>query len=166
MKAIFNLRTRFVAIFALLLMALSVVSGMTPQLQAAGMGGLVTASYASGSGSGGSGGGGGGGGGTKGPNNLWDTVDKSSVGNGGLTGGSTNLGTVVDKSKAIAKTVTSILTIISFTCLLFWVAKLAMSAGNPQSRKIALTGILFAGIALALFGGSWIVVSFFWNVLN
>lgn len=160
MKAISDLRTRFIAIFALLLMALSVVSGMTPQIQVAGIGGLVTASYASG------GGGGGGGGGTKGPDDLWNTVDTSSVGNGGLTGGTTNLGTVVNKSKDIAKTITSILTIISFTCLLFWVAKLAMSAGNPQSRKIALTGILFAGVALALFGGSWIVVSFFWNVLN
>lgn len=156
MKAISSLRTRFVAIFALLLMALSVVSGMTPQLQVAGARGLVTASYAAG----------GGGGGGQGPNDLWNTVDASSVGGGGLTGADTNLNTVVDKSKDIAKTVTSILTIISFTCLLFWVAKLAMSAGNPQSRKIALTGILFAGIALALFGGSWVVVSFFWNVLN
>ena len=149
MKAISSLRTRFVAIFALLLMALSVVSGMAPQLQVAGTGSLVTASFAG-----------------QGPNDLWGTVDASSVGGGGLTGSTTNLDTVVDKSKDIAKTVTSILTIISFTCLLFWVAKLAMSAGNPQSRKIALTGILFAGIALALFGGSWVVVSFFWNVLN
>ena len=74
--------------------------------------------------------------------------------------------TWVDKTKEIAKTVTSILTVISFVCLLFWVAKLAMSAGNPQTRKVALTGILFAGVALALFGGSWVIVSFFWNVLN
>ena len=152
MKAISTLRTRFVAIFALLLMALSVVSGMTPQLQVAGTGSLVTASFAG-----------------QGPNDLWGTVDASSVGGGGLTGSTTDRvpwDSGVDKSKDIAKTVTSILTIISFTCLLFWVAKLAMSAGNPQSRKIALTGILFAGIALALFGGSWVVVSFFWNVLN
>ena len=54
MKAISTLRTRFVAIFALLLMALSVVSGMTPQLQVAGTGSLVTASFAG-----------------QGPNDLW-----------------------------------------------------------------------------------------------
>lgn len=157
MKAVSGFRSRFVAIFALLLMALSVVSGMAPQSVGVGGMGLVTNVFAAPAGSGGGG---------QGPNDLWDTVDASSVGGGGLTGNQTNLDTVVDKSKDIARTVTSILTIISFTCLLFWVAKLAMSAGNPQSRKIALTGILFSGIALALFGGSWVVVSFFWNVLN
>lgn len=158
MKAVSGFRSRFVAIFALLLMALSVVSGMAPQSMGVGGMGLVAPVFAAPAGSGGGGG--------QGPNDLWDTVDASSVGGGGLTGNQTNLDTVVDKSKDIARTVTSILTIISFTCLLFWVAKLAMSAGNPQSRKIALTGILFSGIALALFGGSWVVVSFFWNVLN
>lgn len=160
MKAVSGFRSRFVAIFALLLMALSVVSGMAPQSVGVGGMGLVTNVFAAQSNPQGGGGGG------QGPNDLWDTVDASSVGGGGLTGNQTNLDTVVDKSKDIARTVTSILTIISFTCLLFWVAKLAMSAGNPQSRKIALTGILFSGIALALFGGSWVVVSFFWNVLN
>lgn len=160
MKAVSGFRSRFVAIFALLLMALSVVSGMAPQSVGVGGMGLVTNVFAAQSNPQGGGGGG------QGPNDLWDTVDASSVGGNGLTGGQTNLDTVVTKSKDIAKTVTSILTIISFVCLLFWVAKLAMSAGNPQSRKIALTGILFSGIALALFGGSWVVVSFFWNVLN
>lgn len=160
MKAVSGFRSRFVAIFALLLMALSVVSGMAPQSVGVGGMSLVTNVFAAPAGSGSGGGGG------QGPNDLWDTVDSSSVGGNGLTGSQTNLDTVVDKSKDIARTVTSILTIISFVCLLFWVSKLAMSAGNPQSRKIALTGILFSGVSLALFGGSWVVVSFFWNVLN
>lgn len=79
---------------------------------------------------------------------------------------STNMDTVTDKVRDVATTVTTILTIISFLCLLFWIARLAMSAGNPMTRKQALTGILFSGVALALFGGSWIVVSFFWNFLS
>ena len=134
-KSFTELRTRFVAIFALLLMFMSMAGGIVPT-------------------------------GTHSVDDLWNTVTSDSVGQGGLNGANTNMGTVVDKTKEIAKTVTSILTVISFVCLLFWVAKLAMSAGNPQTRKVALTGILFAGIALALFGGSWVVVSFFWNVLN
>ena len=78
----------------------------------------------------------------------------------------TNLDTVEDKVRDVAQTVTTILTIISFACLLFWIARLAMSAGNPMTRKTALTGIMFSGVALALFGGAWIVVSFFWNFLS
>jgi len=35
-----------------------------------------------------------------------------------------------------------------------------------MTRKTALTGIMFSGVALALFGGAWVVVSFFWNFLN
>lgn len=79
---------------------------------------------------------------------------------------STNLGTVEDKAREVAQTLTTILTIISFACLLFWIARLAMSAGNPMSRRMALTGIMFSGVALALFGGAWVVVSFFWNFLS
>ena len=46
------------------------------------------------------------------------------------------------------------------------VTKLAASAGNPIARQRALAGILFSGVALALFGGAWVVVSFFWNFLG
>ena len=83
-----------------------------------------------------------------------------------LNGASTSMGSIVSEAQEIAQTVTTILTIISFVCLLFWIARLAMSAGNPMTRRQALTGIMFSGVALALFGGSWVVVSFFWNVIN
>ena len=76
------------------------------------------------------------------------------------------LGTAVQTSKKVAQAITSILTVISFVSFLFWVAKLAMSAGNPQTRRVAISGILFSGIALALFGGAWVAVSFFWNLLS
>jgi len=161
MKSIVTLRTRLVALTALLLMFMSMAGGIIPtRNQSAAIvpvNAFVVSSHAAGPG---------GTGGAKGPNDLWDTVDSSSVGNGGLNAATTDMTTVVDKAKEVAKTVTSVLTIISFVCLLFWIAKLAMSAGNPQTRKIALTGILFSGVALALFGGSWVVVSFFWNILT
>ena len=99
-------------------------------------------------------------------NDLWNQVSENSVGEGLNNNNDANLGTVVNKAQAIAKTITSVLTVISFVCLLFWVARLAMSAGNPQTRRIAISGILFSGIALTLFGGAWIVVSFFWNLLS
>lgn len=106
-------------------------------------------------------------GGTNGTvNDLWDLVDPETgkVGDE-LTNSDVNMGTVVTKSQEVAKTVTSLLTILCFISLLFWIGMLAMSAGNPQKRHTALTGIMFSGVALALFGGSYLVVNFFWNFL-
>lgn len=153
MNPILSIRNRTAALLAVLLMCLSMVGGIVTGGGASGSP-FVTASYAAGGGAGGG----------HSVNDLWGTVSASSVGSGLDT--TTNMDTVVTKAQDIAKTITSILTIISFVCLLFWIARLAMSAGNPQTRKIALTGILFSGVALALFGGSWVVVSFFWNILT
>ena len=55
MKAVSGFRSRFVAIFALLLMALSVVSGMAPQSMGVGGMGLVAPVFAAPAGSGGGG---------------------------------------------------------------------------------------------------------------
>lgn len=98
---------------------------------------------------------------------LWDTVsdDGTSIG-GDLDSSSADLGTAVQTSKKVAQAITGILTVICFVSFLFWVSKLAMSAGNPQTRRVAISGILFSGIALALFGGAWVAVSFFWNLLS
>jgi len=159
MKFIDEFHSRAVAIFAVLLMFMSMVGGILPTNNCTSS--LVTASYAAPGGSSSSSSSAGSG---HSVNDLWGTVTADSVGTG--LDGQTNLDTVVNKGQEIAKAVTSILTIISFVCLLFWIARLAMSAGNPQTRKIALTGIMFSGVALALFGGSWVVVSFFWNILN
>lgn len=106
----------------------------------------------------------------KGVDDLWGEVstsqnDNVSIGEN-LRKQTVNLGTVVSKAQSIAKAFTGILTIISFAALLFYVTKLALSAGNPQTRRQAIVGILVAGAALALFGGAWVVVSFFWNILN
>lgn len=105
--------------------------------------------------------------GGKSVDNLWDTIsdDGTSVG-GDLNAADVDMGTAVQTSKKVAQAITSILTVISFVSFLFWVSKLAMSAGNPQTRRVAISGILFSGIALALFGGAWVAVSFFWNLLS
>ena len=146
-------RSRLFALFAVLLLALNGFGGPVSGRLPFG----VTSAYAAPAGSGGT---------TNGVDDLWNTVTSTSVGNGLNNNGTSSLDTVVTKSKDVARTITSVLTIISFVSLLFWVAKLALSAGNPRNRTTALTGILFSGVALALFGGAWVVVSFFWNILT
>ncbi len=74
--------------------------------------------------------------------------------------------TVMGNVRDVAMTITAICSIICLVAFLISVTKLAASAGNPIARQRALAGILFSGVALALFGGAWVVVSFFWNFLG
>ena len=147
-----NLRTRVTAMFAVLFLFFGITSGipglhteshLTPMIVTAHAAGAATSNT------------------NKGPADLFASNISSALKNT-----STDMDSVVSEARDIATTITTILTVISFVCLLYWIAKLAMSAGNPMTRRMALTGILFSGIALALFGGSWVVVSFFWNVLS
>ena len=149
------LRTKASMLMIALLMVFSLVGGA---LNPAGSGFGLMPTAAMASQNGGSG---------KTVDDLWGTIsdDGTSVG-GDLNTSQTDLGTAVATSKKVAQAITSILTVISFVSFLFWVSKLAMSAGNPQTRRVAITGILFSGIALALFGGAWVAVSFFWNLLS
>lgn len=68
--------------------------------------------------------------------------------------------------RGVAQVITGVCTIVCLVAFLISVTKLATSAGNPIARQRALHGILFSGIALALFGGAWTVVSIFWNFLS
>ena len=157
MNSIKNLQARASAIMVALLMVFSMASGV---LCPAGGGFALAPTAAMAQPTGGDTGG-------KTVDNLWDTIsdDGTSVG-GDLDSADVDMGTAVQTSKKVAQAITSILTVISFVSFLFWVAKLAMSAGNPQTRRVAISGILFSGIALALFGGAWVAVSFFWNLLS
>lgn len=161
MNSIKNLQARVSAIMVALLMVFSMASGV---LCPAGGGFALAPTAAMAQTTGGNTGGNAGG---KTVDNLWDTIsdDGTSVG-GDLDSADVDMGTAVQTSKKVAQAITSILTVISFVSFLFWVAKLAMSAGNPQTRRVAISGILFSGIALALFGGAWVAVSFFWNLLS
>lgn len=161
MNSIKNLQARVSAIMVALLMVFSMASGV---LCPAGGGFALAPTAAMAQTTGGNTGENTGG---KTVDNLWDTIsdDGTSVG-GDLDSADVDMGTAVQTSKKVAQAITSILTVISFVSFLFWVAKLAMSAGNPQTRRVAISGILFSGIALALFGGAWVAVSFFWNLLS
>ena len=161
MNSIKNLQARVSALMVALLMVFSMASGV---LCPAGGGFALAPTAVMAQTTGGNNGGNAGG---KTVDNLWDTIsdDGTSVG-GDLDSADVDMGTAVQTSKKVAQAITSILTVISFVSFLFWVAKLAMSAGNPQTRRVAISGILFSGIALALFGGAWVAVSFFWNLLS
>jgi len=73
---------------------------------------------------------------------------------------------VISKGKTVAQTVTAICTIICFVMFFISVTQLATSSSNPIMRYRALLRILWSGIAITLFGGSWVVVTFFWNFLT
>lgn len=157
MKLAINLRTRAAALFAMLFLCFGMIGGFTGMANQEGAWSqpFIVAAHA--------------GNGQHGQGGTTGTVDDLFSDNFNPSqdlGQNQDLDTVEGKVREVAQTVTTILTIISFACLLFWIARLAMSAGNPMTRKTALTGIMFSGVALALFGGAWVVVSFFWNFLN
>ena len=74
--------------------------------------------------------------------------------------------TLMPTVESVASTITTICAVVSLIAFLISVTKLATSAGNPAARQRALQVILFSGVALALFGGAWVVVTFFWNFLS
>ena len=73
---------------------------------------------------------------------------------------------VLNKAKNIAQIITAICALTCFTVLLVNITRLSTSGPNPHARHQALMSILWSGIALAFFGGSFVVVSFFWNFLQ
>lgn len=156
MSTMKSLQARVSALMVALLMVFSMASGILCPASG-GIGLAPTAALAAATGDGGG----------KSVDDLWNTIsdDGTSVG-GDLNSADVDMGTAVQTSKKVAQAITSILTVISFVSFLFWVSKLAMSAGNPQTRRVAISGIMFSGIALTLFGGAWVAVSFFWNLLS
>ena len=73
---------------------------------------------------------------------------------------------LISKGRQTAKTITAVCTIICFAAFFISITKLATSGSHPMQRRAAILGIMWSGVAIALFGGSWIVVSFFWNFLT
>lgn len=88
--------------------------------------------------------------------------DMTNVGDAYTTVGNT----VISKGKVVAQTITAVCTIICFVALFISITKLSTSGSHPMQRRAAIIGILWSGIALTLFGGGWIIVSFFWNFLS
>ena len=73
---------------------------------------------------------------------------------------------VISKGKTVAQTITAVCTIICFVALFISITKLSTSGSHPMQRRMAIMGILWSGVAITLFGGGWVVVSFFWNFLS
>ena len=142
-----NNRNRIIAIFMLVILALSVFGVMDTL--------ATTDALASTTGS-----------------SVFDIVgDNGSVNlsSGGVTDSANTEGsikTVLTKGKAIAVGFTGIATIIMLICMIIQFVKLGAAGDNEVNRKKATMGIMTTGIATALLGGVTVVVGFFWNALN
>ena len=73
---------------------------------------------------------------------------------------------IIENGKTVAKTITAICAIICFVSFFISVVQLATAGTMPLKRRMSLIGILWSGIGLALFGGAFVVISFFWNFLR
>ena len=78
---------------------------------------------------------------------------------------------VNDATKAIVKEfkkalqfIVAICAMISFAAFAYQISKLVIYSGNEQGRARAIRAIVFAFIAVALFGGIEVVISLFWNL--
>lgn len=109
-------------------------------------------------------------GGASGAGSIFDAVgdDGSITDGGGFNVGDTMDGSIaqlITRYRAIAVAITGVLTITMFIFMLFQFAKLGGAGDNEMARKKAVMGILTTGVAVALLGGSTIVIGFFWNML-
>ena len=67
--------------------------------------------------------------------------------------------------KGIIVGITGVGTLVMIVLFIIQFMKLGASAGNPQARSQALTGVLWTGIAAALLGSVTIIVGFFYNAI-
>lgn len=67
--------------------------------------------------------------------------------------------------KGIIVGITGVGTLVMIVLFIIQFMKLGASAGNPQARSQALTGVLWTGVAAALLGSVTIIVGFFYNAI-
>ena len=67
--------------------------------------------------------------------------------------------------KGIIGGLTGVGTLVMIVLFIIQFMKLGSSAGNPQARSQALTGVLWTGVAAALLGSVTIIVGFFYNAI-
>ena len=70
-----------------------------------------------------------------------------------------------DRFKGVIVGLTGVGTLVMIVLFIVQFMKLGSSAGNPQARSQALTGVLWTGVAAALLGSVTIIVGFFYNAL-
>ena len=59
--------------------------------------------------------------------------------------------------------VTSLLTLTAFLGMIIEISKLSMAGDNDKKRKIAISGIMFSGIGLALMGSATLIIGLLVN---
>lgn len=95
------------------------------------------------------------------------TVSESTgISMGSSIDATTNYDSITGQIKEVLQWTTGILALVMFFFLIWQFMKLGASGDNEMGRKKAIQGILTSGIALALFGGSNIVIGFFWNAFS
>ena len=68
--------------------------------------------------------------------------------------------------KKLGIAISGLCTMTSLMHFIISLTKLSASAGNDRARSTAIKGVLFSGVALALFGGITTVVAVFWNAFT
>lgn len=66
---------------------------------------------------------------------------------------------ILGKYKSIGQGVVGICVLVSLISLILYITKLAAAGSNPSLRQKAINGIIFSGVALAMFGGLPFIVS-------
>lgn len=74
--------------------------------------------------------------------------------------------TLLSNSKTTATMILGICVITSILCLFYQITRLGAAGSNEVLRRSALKGILFSGLALAIFGSLTLVVGSFWGFLG
>lgn len=93
------------------------------------------------------------------------TIDDS---NSIISGSNTDssITTVISKYKTIAAAFLGLAAITMLIFLIIQITKFGGTGDNDMARKKAIGGILTTGIAVALLGGSSVVIGFFWGALT
>lgn len=74
--------------------------------------------------------------------------------------------TIISKGKLIGQTITAVCALVYLVFFFINITKLSTSGAMSFQRRQAITGLLWSGVSLALFGGAWTVITFFWNFLT
>jgi len=74
--------------------------------------------------------------------------------------------TFFTNAKGLCVFVLGLCTITALISFILSILKLNTSVDNDFIRSRAIKGLLFSGLALALFGGATLLVSVFWNLLT
>ena len=70
---------------------------------------------------------------------------------------------LLSKYKILCMIVTSLLTLTAFLGMIIEISKLSMAGDNDKKRKIAISGIMFSGIGLALMGSATLIIGLLVN---